>query len=72
MKLVIGLGSIMFIDRQGQERFAPIINDEETGLQYVDTEEINWVELDMVGEETTPEGNTLNEYWSNIRKVVSQ
>jgi hypothetical protein len=71
MKFVIGLGSIMFIDRQGHERFVPIWEDKENGLQIINTEELGYADLGLVGDELTPEGITLNDYWDKVRKAVA-
>lgn len=73
MKYFIGLGSVMWIDNEGIERFIPCYYDKETGLTWFGSEELadgNFAELDLVGDEVTEEdGQTLTEYWNKIKKL---
>lgn len=72
IKYFIGLGSIMWVDADGHERFIPISVDKDTGLEWFDGDEFadgNFAELDLVGDEPIHNQETLNDYWDNIKKL---
>ena len=71
MKAVITMGSICYIDKLGDERFIPISVDKDTGLKYFDTDETNFAELELVGDEVTLHDElTISELWDKIRILV--
>ena len=72
MRIFIGLGSVMFVDKDGNERFTPQNRTDVKGLYMVDTTDIGYADLDLVGEEETPDGRTLNQYWDRIKELTKE
>lgn len=70
----IGLGSVMWVDDDGHERFIPISVDRETGLEFFEGDEFedgNFADLDLVGDEPINQ-QTLSDYWDNIKKISNR
>lgn len=72
----LGMGSVMWVDEDGNERYIPTYVDKDTDLVYFTTEELEdgyYADLDLVGEEPIKEKQgTLSKYWDDIKKLSGE